>query len=210
MKLLVLGATGATGKHVVEQALRAGHEVRVLVRDPLKVIASDPKLTVVKGDVTAAADIEKVVAGVDAVISVLGPRAKTDPVCAKAAAATIEAMNKASVKRVVWLSAGGVGDSRTAINNSSFVFGRIILPLLLAKPYANHLAAEEAMRASNLDWTVLRPLQLVDTSTGSPVKTQLGDGKVAGLKIARSDLATFIIDEAANPKHLRAMPLVFA
>lgn len=209
MKLLVLGATGETGKHVVEQALRAGHDVTALVRDPTKLTAN-PKLTVTKGDVTSATDIEKVLAGIDAVISALGARTKTDPICAQAATATVAAMQKAGVKRVVWLSAGGVGDSRTSLNNSSFIFGRIILPLFLSKPYANHLAAEETLRASSLDWTVLRPVQLVDTSTGAPVKAYVGDGKVPGLKIARADLAGFMLDEATASKHLKSMPTIFS
>lgn len=100
MKILVLGATGGTGKHLVEQALRAGHEVSALVRDPMKITIRDPKLTVTKGDVTAAEDLEKALADIEVVIGALGPRNKTDPVCATAASATVKAMEKRCVKRL--------------------------------------------------------------------------------------------------------------
>jgi len=137
MKLSVLGATGATGRHVVDQALAAGLDV--------------------------------------------------------------------------WLSAGGVGDSKAQIIDASFVFGRIIMPLLLRAPYANHARAEEILRASGLDWTVLRPLQLVDTPTGKTASaTPIGDAKVGGLKIARQDVAAYMLREVVARAHVGQMPLLHA
>jgi putative NADH-flavin reductase len=210
MKLLVLGATGATGKHLVEAALAGGHDVTMLVRDPASVTLKHPKLTVVKGRATVAAEVEPVVAGQDAVLSTLGPRSKADPVCAEAADAVVSAMKEHGVERVVWLSAGGVGDSAPQLVAASFVFGRIIMPLFLRKPYANHLRAEEALRASGLEWTVFRPLQLVDEPTGNPVTSALTHEKILGLKIARSDVAKYMLTEVTARAHVRQMPVISA
>ncbi len=210
MKILILGATGATGKHLVEQALAKGHEVTALVRDPSKLTTRHERLRVVQGQATSDADLDAAVAGQDAVVSTLGPRSKTDPICADAAVAVVRAMKKAGVKRVLWLSAGGVGDSKDAIIAASFIFGRIFMPLLLAKPYANHARAEETLRASGLSWTVLRPLQLVDTPTGKPVVTTPPDTKPSGLKIARQDLAAFLLEELETGAQIGKMPLVAA
>jgi uncharacterized protein YbjT (DUF2867 family) len=210
MKLLVLGGTGGTGKHVIESALESGHEVTALVRDPAKVATKHDKLTVIKGNAASAADLASALAGKDAVISALGPRTKTDPICAEAAAALVEAAKPAGVRRIVWISASGVGDSRAAMNATSFVFGRIIIPLFLTKQYTNHERAENTLRASDLDWTVVRPLQLVDKSTGKPVTAQTGSGKVAGLKIARSDVARWLVEEAGARAHVRSTPMLFA
>jgi uncharacterized protein YbjT (DUF2867 family) len=209
MKLLILGATGATGKHLLELALAAGHEVTVLVRDPASV-AARPGLRVVGGRATVAAEVEAVVRGQDAVISTLGPRQNGDAVCAEASAALVSAMKKEGVKRVVWLSAGGVGDSKPQITEASFVFGRIIMPLFLRRPYANHLIAEETFRGSGLDWTVPRPVQLVDEPTGKPVTAVPPSGKVGGLKIARHDVAAFILREVEERAHVGQMPVLFS
>ena len=210
MKLLILGATGATGRHLVDQALAAGHEVTVLVRDAAGVTTRHPKLTVVAGRATVEADVDPVVRGQDAVLSTLGPRSKSDTVCPEAAQALVTAMKAHGVKRVIWLSASGVGDSRQAINDASFVFGKIIIPLLLSRPYANHAAAEEILRASGLDWTVLRPMQLIDVPTGKSPAAVSKDTKPPGLKVARQDVAAFMLRELAEGTWIGQMPLVYA
>lgn len=208
MKLTVLGATGGTGKEFVEQALAEGHEVTVLVRNAAKVSWQNPKLKVVVGDATKVSDVEKALRGTDAVVGALGPRQRADPICAKAAEATVAAMKSAGVSRVVWTSASGVGDSAGPVIRASFIFGRIIMPLFLRVPYANHLKAEETLRASGLEWTVLRPLQLVDKPTGAAPVANDGSTPLKGLKIARSDLAKFILAELKAPAHIRQMPML--
>jgi putative NADH-flavin reductase len=209
MKLLILGATGATGQHLVELALAEGHDVTAIVRDPSKVTTKHERLHVVKGLATVPAELEPALAGKDAVLSAIGPRSSKDPVCADAAAAVVAAMKKQGVARVVWLSASGVGDSRDTAVDASFVFGRIIMPLFLKHPYANHAKAEETLRASGLKWTVLRPLQLVDKPTGSPATATLPGVKPGALKIARRDVAAFMLKELASGGHIGQMPLLW-
>ena len=211
MKVLILGATGATGRQLVEQALAGGHEVTALVRDPAKADLAHAKLRLVKGRATESGDVAGVVAGQDAVLSALGPRTKSDPVCAEAAQAVVDAMKRPGVKRLVWLSAGGVGDSAPQLTRASFVFGRIIMPLFLRKPYAHDARAEAIVRASGLDWTVVRPLQLVDEPTGGKITAvPIGEGKVSGLKIARRDVAAFMLEEMTARAHAGAMPILHA
>ena len=74
MKIAIFGATGDTGKQLVEQALAAGHEVVAYVRNPSKLSISHEHLTVIQGELADEALIERAVSGADAVISVLGPR----------------------------------------------------------------------------------------------------------------------------------------
>jgi hypothetical protein len=141
---------------------------------------------------------------------VLGPRANKDPVCAEAAEAIVAAMKKHGVKRLVWLSAGGVGDSAEQLIKASFVFGRIIMPLFLRAPYANHARGEETLRASGLEWTVVRPTQLVDVPTGKPVSAFLPGAKVEGLKISRQDLAKYMLEEVTARAYVQQMPVLSA
>jgi len=210
VNLLVLGATGATGKQLVAHALAAGHRVRAVVRDPAKIAAAGPNLEVRKGDVTSAADLADALRGVDAVVSTLGPRVKTDAIAPLTAAALVQAMKAAGVKRLVWLSAGGVGDSAGPLTKASWVFGRIIMPLFLKAPYANHLRAEESIRASGLDFTIVRPVQLVDSQTGNPVGVAPDGQPPKGLKISRSDVAKFMLDEVGARAHVGKLPVLYA
>jgi putative NADH-flavin reductase len=209
MKLLILGGTGGTGKHLVELALDRGHDVTMLVRDPAAVTVKNAKLEVVRGRATVLAELAPAVAAKDAVLSTLGPRSNKDTVCADTAVALVAAMKQHGVERVIWLSASGVGDSKQTAIDMSFVFGRIIMPLFLKHPYANHEKAEETLRASGLKWTVLRPLQLVDKPTGKPATATLPGSKPGSLKIARRDVAAYMLDELASGGHVHQMPLLW-
>ena len=210
MKVLILGGTGATGRHLCEKAAAAGHAVTALVRDSATAKLSFPGVTIRQGQPTSEADVTAAVAGNDAVLSALGPRQGSDPVCVGAAKAVIAAMKKQGVKRLIWLSAGGVGDSAPQIIRASFVFGRIIMPLFLRKPYANHARAEELLRSSGLDFTVVRPVQLVDGPTNgrAAVAVPIGAETLGSLKVARSAVAAFMVEELAARKFVGQMPLL--
>ena len=208
MKVLILGGTGATGRHLCEKAAAAGHTVTALVRDSAAAKLSFPGVTIRQGQATSEADVTAV-AGNEAVLSALGPRQGSDPVCVDAAQAVIAAMKTHGVKRLIWLSAGGVGDSAPQIIRASFVFGRIIMPLFLRKPYANHARAEELIRPSGLDFTVVRPVQLVDGPTnGKAVAVPIGAETLGSLKVARSAVAAFMVEELAARKFVGQMPLL--
>src|SRR5581483_2841040 len=110
MKLAVFGASGKTGGNVVEQLVRAGHDVVALARAPLA--TKHDKLRVITGDVTAGTGVDECVAGCDAVIACLGARTLAmNTVRSDSAKHIVAAMKKHGVKKIVWLSASGVGDS---------------------------------------------------------------------------------------------------
>ena len=105
MRLAIFGGTGKTGTHLVDQAIAAGHQVRMLARSPGKVWIRDEKLTVIQGDATDAAAVEKVIDGTDAVISTLG-QTKTSPpdLLTEAASHMVAAMKNHDVRRIVTLT----------------------------------------------------------------------------------------------------------
>jgi putative NADH-flavin reductase len=209
MKVLILGGTGATGSQLCEKAAAAGHAVTALVRDSAAAKLSFLGVAIRQGQPTSEADVTAVMAGNDAVLSALGPRQGRDPVCVDAARAVVAAMKKQGVKRLIWLSAGGVGDSAPQIIRASFVFGRIIMPLFLRGPYANHARAEELIGSSGLDFTVIRPVQLVDSPTnGKAVAVPIGAETLGSLKVARSAVAAFMLEELAARKFVGQMPLL--
>lgn len=210
MKILLLGASGATGRLLLDQALANGHEVTALLRPSASVSMTHPRLAVVRGKPDVAADLERTSRGQDAVLSALGPRRGNDPIVVEVAAALVQVMQAGGVKRLVWLSAAGVGDSAKQLIAASFVFGRIILPLFLRKTYANHERAEAILRASALDWTIVRPVELVDRSTGKPVTASAPTERIGSLKIARQDVAAFMLGELESCAQLHRAPVIHA
>ncbi|MFP1625205.1 NAD(P)-dependent oxidoreductase [Streptomyces sp. 5K101] len=113
MKLLILGATGPTGRHVVDLALEAGDTVTVMARRPEAMADLADRVKVVAGDATSHTDVAQAMAGQDVVISALGrsTSVRADDLFRRAAAAVIGAAEDGGVSRLVWLSSFGVGDT---------------------------------------------------------------------------------------------------
>lgn len=159
-KLLVLGATGRTGRHILDLALRRGHRVSAFVRSPHKIGRSGPALTVVPGDPLRADELALALTGHDAVLSVLGPSVgealRPHRLLAEAAASTVAAMEAAGVGRLVVLSAALLFPDQ----GPRFALMR----RLIAHHVRDVEAMEAVVRASALDWTIARPPLLVETS----------------------------------------------
>src|SRR5438876_5259898 len=114
MKIVVFGATGAAGRHLVDQALAAGHEVTAVAREPSRVEARHQRLHVLAGDVADAESVARAVAGQDVVISVVGPSrgAPAGTVISGAARHILEGMRRHGVRRLVFTSGLMVGEAR--------------------------------------------------------------------------------------------------
>lgn len=105
MKLTVFGATGGTGKLIVERALGAGHDVFAYVRSPEKLVARHERLHVIKGELSDAAGIESAVQDADAIICVLTPRMWRESKDLPLASGTrniLAAMQKSNVRRLIF------------------------------------------------------------------------------------------------------------
>ncbi|MGW0945469.1 NAD(P)-dependent oxidoreductase [Streptomyces sp. NPDC002623] len=196
MKLTVLGATGPTGRQILEQALSAGHEVTVLVRslDRLPEAARD-RVTVVTGDATRAADVERALAGSEVVISALGSGNdfKSD-IASRAAQALVPAAKAADTKRVVVLSALGSGPTSTHASTVPRLFGRLLMGTVMA----DKAVADDLIKASGLDWTLVRPAVLTNgPHTGSYKAVTVPDRKV-GDRVSRADVADFMLRAATD------------
>ena len=185
MKLLALGATGATGRLVVDQALAAGHTVRALVRSPEKVDAR-PGLDVVAGQATDVGDVTQAMAGVDAVISTLG--ATGGPVITDATRAVISGAATTGVSRFVELSSFAVLRERLsgpAKFMSSTAMGAMV---------KDKAAAEDALRASDLDYTLVHAVRLTNgPATGAAKPLPESATLHMGDTISRADVAAWIL-----------------
>jgi len=202
MKLAIFGATGGTGKLLVEQALAAGHEIIVLVRDPAKLTARHERLTITSGDVTDPGAVERVVVGVEAVISVLGsrPNTKGKPIT-RGTQNILDAMKKHGVRRIVLSSTPSAADPND-LPDFRFRLAVGLVRLIARSAQEDIINTAQVVRASDLDWTIVRVSLLSDTSKTGRVKTGYVS-KDMGMGITRADLAEFMLKQIQDSKYLR-------
>lgn len=204
MKLTIFAATGGIGRHMMEQALAAGHDVTVAVRSPDKVAAD---VRTVAADLAApdTTALESAVGGADAVLSGLGPRRPADfGVTAPGTRAIASAMAATGVRRLVVVSAAPIGTVPSPARPNPprhdpgdgfftrHLFGPLI-KVLLRRHYADLAAMEDLLRASDLDWTVVRPPRLTNGPRTGQYRTAIGQNLRGGTQISRADVADLML-----------------
>ena len=207
MKLVVFGATGGTGRLIVEQALQQGHEVLAFVRDPDKLRITDARLRVVQGDAAEGTSrVTEAVRGQDVVISALGRRNsfKSADLISRSMRAIVPAMEHQGVRRLIVVSAFGVGESY----HYAPLIPRIMFRVLLGDIFADKKAGEDTVRQSGLDWTLVYPVLLTNgPRTG---KYRVGDRlDLHGVpKISRADVADFVLTQLQDAKFRHRIALI--
>lgn len=198
MDITVLGATGGTGRHVVTQALDAGHRVTAVVRDPARLAVPPQKgLTVATTRLDDRAAVLQAVADADAVIDALGVHT-SGPTTFRADTARLvtSVMRDAGVRRLVVLSASGAhsdGDSAPVR-----LLVKPVLGWFLRHHFADMLAMEEVVRASGLDWTIVLPPMLTDRPATGRIRRRVGGNVRGSYTMTRADLATAVLQAVTD------------
>ena len=202
MKLFVLGATGPTGLQILKQALAQGHQVTAFVRDPAKLPFTDKNLKPVTGSLPGDAQaLAEALRGHDAVISSLGLHnaLRAHHFSENNMRVLVPAMEKQGVRRLIIVSANGVGDT----HKDSPLLPRIMYRLLLGDLFADKKAGEDIVRASSLDWTFAYPTAL----TYGPRTGNYRAGEKLALrglpKISRADVADFVLRQLKDRAFLK-------
>lgn len=194
MRILVLGATGRTGAHVVRQALHRGLAVTAVARHPKAVPVVHPALTVLRGDVLDPPSLTPAMNGADAVVSALGTRSRGQTrLYSDGISAVLAAMGAAGVRRLVAVTAQPVGDW----SDEPAVRRRLVLPLLeraFGAAYADMRRMETILRASDVDWTVLRPPYLTDRPGTGSYRLAVDGRLPRANRITCADLASALLD----------------
>jgi len=200
MKILVFGATGPTGQQIVKQALARGHAVTAFVRRPEGLAITDGNLRIVPGEVTQDPPrVAEAMRGQDLVISALGRRSsfRSDRLISRSMGVIVPAMAQAGVRRMILMSSFGVGES---LRDAPLIPG-IMFRVLLSDIFADKKSAEDQLRGSGLDWTIVHPVLL----TNGPLTGRYRAAERLELrgmpKISRADVAHFILAEAENPAY---------
>ena len=206
-KILVLGATGGTGRLIVKQALARGYEVTALVRSPEK--AADLKgAKIVVGDARDESALRQALKGQFAVISALGTGVspfREMTFLSSATRALVSAMKAEQVPRLVAITGMGAGDSR---GHGGFAFDNLIFPLLLRNVYADKDRQEAIIKDSGIDWVLVRPSILNNKPGGKAVRALTDLSAFHGGSIARADVTKFVVDQVRSDTWQRRAPLI--
>jgi len=208
MKLAVFGSSGNVGKLLVEQALAEGYDVIAYARNPSKLTIKHDHLTIMQGELSDEAVIERAIAGVDAVISVMGPSGKSEgnPIT-QGMRYIITAMNKHGVRRLIALSTASSKDpnDKPGIKIKTMI---TFVKTTSLGAYTDIVGWSEVIRASNLDWTLASVLLLDDKPKTGNVKTGYPGRNELGTRISRADLADFMLKQVKDTTYIRQAPII--
>lgn len=203
MKLVVFGATGASGRQIVEQALSGGHEVTAFARNPAAVTAKHPALKVIQGDALDADSVSRAVAGQDAVLFAIGiNRRSTMTVCADATRNIIAAMKEHGLRRLIVLSAYGASETKDTALYSK------VLRSLIGKRVEDKDRLEELLRASDLDWVLVRPPLLTNGARRGRYRAGFDIPVKLFSSVSRADVAEFMLRQLTDDTYLRQAPTI--
>ena len=215
MRILLLGATGRTGKFLLEQALDHGHIVHALVREKQKITIERYNLTIFEGTPRDVSALQKAMQGCDAVLSALNisrkyefpwsPLRTPKNFLSGTMDKVVALSEKNHVRRVVVVSAWGVSETkkdlpgwfRWLVNNSA-----------LRHQYKDHERQEEVLRNSTLDWTAVRPVFLTNSKNHKEVFVSEDSEPAPKLYISRTNLAAFMLNVLEKNLYLCQAPIV--
>lgn len=205
MKILVLGATGATGSRLVERALVKGHFVTAAVRDPMKLDLVHDRLTIIRLDILDQAALQVAIGVQDAVLSALGPgRDLHSNIVSLAVKEIIPAMERTSVRRLIFLSSFGAGDTW----EQASVLSKMVFSMLFKDVLKDKSVADDLLRSSSLDYTLVYPTSLTNGPlTGEyRVGAELRPGLIPN--ISRADVADFMLSQLTDTAWIRKTVII--
>jgi putative NADH-flavin reductase len=214
MKLTIFAATGGIGRQALDQALAAGHDVTAVVRNP-KGLPGDVRI--VTADLAAAdpAALESAVAGVDAVLSGLGPRSNAEAgIASHGTRAIVQAMQATGVRRIVVVSAAPIstvpspGRPKPPKHDpgDGFFMRHLfshVARTAFRKHYADLALMEDILRDSGLDWTVVRPPRLNDKPLTGSYRSAYGQNLRGGFLVSRADVAHLMLRVFEQPETIK-------
>ena len=204
MKILIIGASGGTGKELVRQALEQGHEVAAFVRQPRRLTLSHPRLSLIQGDVLDPVSVGNAVRGKDAVLCALGHKRwfiKTS-ILSRGTKNIVASMEQHGVERLLCETSLGVGDSWGRLGLYYTLF---VQPVIVFFYFRDKGLQEKIIRSSRLKYTIVRPGQLTNGAKRGTYKhgPNLGNWIITP-RISRADVADFMLKQLTDPSYERA------
>jgi putative NADH-flavin reductase len=205
-RVLIVGATGGTGRQLVQQALERGLSVTALVRNPSRLRIEHPRLKVIQGNVLDAGSVEAAVRGQDAVLSALGHKRFFYPtrILSEGTRNILRAMEAQGVRRLVCQTSLGIGDSAGRLGAFYTLF---IIPVILPLYFWDKARQERIIAASRVEWVIVRPGALTNgEKRGRSRHSQRIGSLFLTVRISRADVAEFMLNQLASDTYLRSAP----
>jgi len=203
-RVLIVGATGGTGRQLIAQALEGGCAVTALVRNPSKLQIKHPQLTVIQGDVLDYASVENAMRGQEAVLSALGHKRFFYPtrILSEGTRNLLCAMKAHGVPRLVCETSLGIGDSA---GRMGLYYTLFIIPVILPFYFLDKARQERIIAASDVEWVIARPGVL----NNGDKRARFRHGRNAGnflwtVRISRADVADFMLNQLASDDYLQS------
>ncbi len=209
-RIVVIGGSSGVGLACTREALARGHEVRMFARSASETGLAHERLEKLDGDALVAADVARALEGMEAVLQTLGvplgPKLVTGPITlfSSATKVLLPAMEAAGVRRLVALTGFGAGDSYAAVS----ALQRPGFKLVLGKAYADKGEQERMIRASELDWTIVRPGVLRNGAKTGQYRVLVDPKRWRNGIIRRSDVADFMVTAATSAEYTGKAPVL--
>jgi putative NADH-flavin reductase len=207
MNIVIFGANGGVGRRLVELALGENHTVTAAIRNPASLDIAHERLRVVTCDVRSATSVGKAIEGQDAVLCALGDKSRGPTTLYSAGASVIADQMKAQgIRRIVFLSNFGILDERPQgwIQALMLRLARRVIPHTLA----DHRRALDEISKRALDWVIVRPMALNNGPWTGVYRVAIDDLPARGTRIARADVADFMLRQASAPDYLQKLPSI--
>ncbi len=201
-RILIVGATGGTGRQLVAQALEQGYAVTALVRNPSKLGIEHPNLRALQGDVLDYASVEAAARGQEAVISALGHKQYFRPtrILSEGTKNILRAMEAQGVPRFICQTSLGIGDSA---GRMGLYYTFIVCPLVVPFYFWDKTRQERLIAESKLDWVIVRPGALTNGEKREKYRHGGGIGNfITTVKISRGDTADFMLNQLTDDTYL--------
>jgi putative NADH-flavin reductase len=209
MEITIFGASGGIGRLLVEQALDAGYMVKAYVRNPSKLELTHQNLEIIKGELSDFENIRTAIAGVDAVISTLGPPLKRNYkgwAILDAHINIVKAMEMEGVNRFITIATPSV-NFRWDISSIITKMPTVMAKLLFPKAYKEIVMVGNVVSDSSLDWTIVRIIAPNNKPLTGSVKVTFGETKIKW-GISRADIAAYLLLQVEDAQQIYSMPII--
>ncbi|MGE8038059.1 NADH-flavin reductase [Lysinibacillus sp. KCTC 33748] len=205
-RIAIIGGTGKVGRHIAARAIEKGYHVRMLVRNPDKVLYKNDKIEIVKGQVQEIESIRELLKDCQVVINTFGQPPKEEPIYSKVTATIFNVMKDLNISRYIGVSGGSLTikeDKKSMMNRFGAKMFEVLFPKMMKD---KKLEWELLLNSKQIKWTLLRLPFVKDSLTSNQIKENLTD--MPGTKITNQDIATFIIDHIDNEKYVHKTPFI--
>jgi len=203
MRIIVFGASGRTGRKIVEQGIERGHHVTAFVRNPEKLKLASDRIIIAKGDVMDATSVDAAVKDHDAILIAIGHQRYLGPskILSEGTRNILRAAQEHRVRRIVCETSLGVGDS---IGRLGLYYTLFVIPVILPFYWTDKGRQEKVLRGSNLDWVIVRPGQLTNGRKRGTYKHGPKVGNYLwSVAISRADVADFMLNQLGETPYFR-------